>query len=597
MDLPKGNLLKNFTDAKHTTLSEQAALAEANRCLKCADAPCQKSCPTSIDIKQFISAIGSSNYYGAAKQILSDNPLGLSCGMVCPTSDLCAGGCNVAATEKGAINIGGLQHFATETFMKMNLEQRLTPEVRANPPANADAAIALVGAGPASVSAATFLARLGYRDVTIYEREAEFVGGLSSSEIPGYRLPYEAVKWEVELAKDLGVKVRHGQEMGRDFTVDSLRAEGRADALLVASGLPEPQRDDCFAGLTPEEHGFWTSKDFLPKVSAGSKPGMCAGGGCGLPKLSGNVVVLGAGDTAFDCATSALRCGADRVYVAFRKGIQGMRAVPEEVELAVEEKCEFLPFMQVKRCITNADTGRIRMIEFARTEQDLDGNWHVDEEQTACVKADHVISAFGSVLEAGPVQDALGQDMELDRWGCPAVDPETQRTSVDGVWCAGDLAGVAQTTVEATNDGKVAAWNMHAYLQEKSGATVDAANPKLPGFHCDIDDVDISVDICGLKVSSVLRVVSFLVLFVCCRRCRCCFRLCPSLNTHSPSFFFPLLPPLYYTRDPLPSSPTPSASPPHPPPVRPPSAAARSKTDGALSSPKPTGSTKTLSPT
>ena len=102
----KGPLLKNFMDAKHTTLSEAGAISEAHRCLKCADAPCQKSCPTSIDIKSFISSIGTKNYYGAAKQILSDNPIGLSCGMVCPTSDLCAGGCNVAATEQGAINIG-----------------------------------------------------------------------------------------------------------------------------------------------------------------------------------------------------------------------------------------------------------------------------------------------------------------------------------------------------------------------------------------------------------------------------------------------------------------------------------------------------------
>jgi dihydropyrimidine dehydrogenase (NADP+) len=136
-------------------------------------------------------------------------------------------------------------------------------------------------------------------------------------------------------------------------------------------------------GLTPSD-GFWTSKDFLPKVAAGSKPGMCSQSGCKLPKLSGNVIVLGAGDTAFDCATSALRCGADRVYVAFRKGIQGMRAVPEEVELAVEEKCEFLPFMQVKSVSVHEDTGRVRMVEFARTEQDLDGNWTVSSSSSCC---------------------------------------------------------------------------------------------------------------------------------------------------------------------------------------------------------------------
>jgi dihydropyrimidine dehydrogenase (NADP+) len=167
----KGPLLKNFMDAKHTTLSEQAAIGEAHRCLKCADAPCQQSCPTSIDIKSFISSIGTKNYYGAAKQILSDNPLGLSCGMVCPTSDLCAGGCNVAATENGAINIGGLQHFATETFMRMKVKQTHDPSLPT--PARSDAKIAIVGCGPSAISAATFLARLGYTDITCYEKEDE----------------------------------------------------------------------------------------------------------------------------------------------------------------------------------------------------------------------------------------------------------------------------------------------------------------------------------------------------------------------------------------------------------------------------------------
>lgn len=113
----------DFSDIKHTTLSERGALKEAARCLRCADAPCQHSCPTQLDIKSFITSIGKKNYYGAAKAILSDNPLGLTCGMVCPTSDLCAGSCNLEASEEGAINIGGLQQFAVEMFAKMNVPQ------------------------------------------------------------------------------------------------------------------------------------------------------------------------------------------------------------------------------------------------------------------------------------------------------------------------------------------------------------------------------------------------------------------------------------------------------------------------------------------
>ncbi|KAF5396294.1 hypothetical protein PHET_11008 [Paragonimus heterotremus] len=116
-------LTNDFSDIKPTTLSERGALREAARCLKCADAPCQRSCPTRLDIKSFISSISKKNYYGAARAILSDNPLGLTCGMVCPTSDLCAGGCNLDATEEGAINIGGLQQFAMEMFAQMRVPQ------------------------------------------------------------------------------------------------------------------------------------------------------------------------------------------------------------------------------------------------------------------------------------------------------------------------------------------------------------------------------------------------------------------------------------------------------------------------------------------
>lgn len=168
-------LQNDFSDIKHTTLSERAALREAARCLKCADAPCQKSCPTQLDIKSFITSIANKNYYGAAKAIFSDNPLGLTCGMVCPTSDLCVGGCNLAAAEEGAINIGGLQQFATDVFKQMGIHQTVAPD---QPPLKYDQKkIVLLGGGPASLSCATFLGRLGYKNITVYEKR-EALGGL-----------------------------------------------------------------------------------------------------------------------------------------------------------------------------------------------------------------------------------------------------------------------------------------------------------------------------------------------------------------------------------------------------------------------------------
>uniref|UniRef100_A0A8V1A411 Dihydropyrimidine dehydrogenase [NADP(+)] n=1 Tax=Gallus gallus TaxID=9031 RepID=A0A8V1A411_CHICK len=496
-------LENNFDDIKHTTLSERGALREAMRCLKCADAPCQKSCPTNLDIKSFITSIANKNYYGAAKMIFSDNPLGLTCGMVCPTSDLCVGGCNLYATEEGPINIGGLQQFATEVFKAMNIPQIRNPSLPSpeDMPEAYHVKIALLGAGPASLSCASFLARLGYSNITIFEKQ-EYVGGLSASEIPQFRLPYDVVNFEAELMKDLGVKIIYSKGLAVDgMTLRTLKEDGY-EAVFIGIGLPEPNRDSVFQGLRMDQ-GFYTSKDFLPLVAVASKPGMCA---CQspLPSIHGTVIVLGAGDTAFDCATSALRCGARRVFVVFRKGFTNIRAVPEEMELAKEERCEFLPFLSPRKVVLRS--GHIVAMEFVRTEQGSDGNWKEDEDQVVRLKADVVISAFGSVLSDSKVIEAM-TPIKFNRWGLPEVDPETMQTSEPWVFAGGDISGHANTTVESVNDGKQASWYMHRYIQSLYGAVV-STTPELPLFYTPIDLVDISVLMAGLKFPNPFGIAS-----------------------------------------------------------------------------------------
>ncbi|XP_036739751.2 dihydropyrimidine dehydrogenase [NADP(+)] isoform X2 [Manis pentadactyla] len=496
-------LENNFDDIKHTTLGERGALREAMRCLKCADAPCQKSCPTDLDIKSFITSIANKNYYGAAKMIFSDNPLGLTCGMVCPTSDLCVGGCNLYATEEGPINIGGLQQFATEVFKAMNIPQIRDPSLpppEKMPEAYA-AKIALLGAGPASISCASFLARLGYSDITIFEKQ-EYVGGLSISEIPQFRLPYDAVNFEVELMKDLGVKIICGKSLSvNEITLSTLKEEGYK-AAFIGIGLPDPNKNHIFQDLT-QDQGFYTSKDFLPLVANSSKAGMCA---CHspLPSIRGVVIVLGAGDTAFDCATSALCCGARRVFIVFRKGFVNIRAVPEEVELAVEKKCEFLPFLSPRKVIVKG--GRIVAVQFVRTEQDETGNWNEHEDQVVRLKADVVISAFGSALSDPKVKEALSP-IKFNKLDLPEIDPETMQTSEPWVFAGGDLVGVANTTVESVNDGKQASWYIHTYIQSQYGVSV-SAKPELPLFYTPIDLVDISVEMAGLKFTNPFGLAS-----------------------------------------------------------------------------------------
>ncbi|XP_044748959.1 dihydropyrimidine dehydrogenase [NADP(+)] [Coccinella septempunctata] len=491
------SLEKDFTDIKPTTLSERAALKEAARCLKCADAPCQKSCPTQLDIKSFITSIANKNYYGAAKAIFSDNPLGITCGMVCPTSDLCVGGCNLQASEEGPINIGGLQQFATEVFSKMGVRQIRDPKTPS--PKDPSRKIVLLGAGPASLSCATFLGRLGYNNITIYEK-AQYAGGLSSREIPQYRLPIDIVNFEINLVKDLGVKIEYGRELStKDLTLEKLLEDSAA--VFVGIGLPQPKVDPIFKDLD-ESMGFFTSKSFLPKVSEASKKGLCA---CktskDLPQLGGNVIVLGAGDTAFDCATSALRCGARRVFVVFRGGFTDIRAVPEEVQLAVEEKCELIGFLTPHS--VNVKGGKIISVTFARREQDENGQWVVDKEQLTTLKANYVITAFGSGIESQEIKDALSP-IKLTKWNLPEIDTNTLATSHQQVWCGGDLVGVGGTTVEAVNDGKVAAWQIHCHLE---GLPKDT-KPKLPLFFTEIDLVDISVDFCGMKFENPFGLAS-----------------------------------------------------------------------------------------
>lgn len=483
------SLENNFDDIKHTTLSERGALKEASRCLKCADAPCQKSCPTQLDIKSFITSISNKNYYGAAKTILSDNPLGLTCGMVCPTSDLCVGGCNLQASEEGPINIGGLQQFATDVFKQMRIPQTRVPT---NKLQHSETQIALIGCGPASLSCATFLGRLGYTNIHIFEKQ-DYTGGLSSSEIPQYRLPLDVVEFEIELVRDLGVQIHLNRSLSTDdITLQGLKEKGYK-SIFIGIGLPEANVSPVFENLT-SEMGYYTSKTFLPQVSKGSKPGLCS---CKktIPALHGNVIVLGAGDTAFDCATSALRCGAKKVFVVFRKGFRNIRAVKEEFELALEEKCEFLPFMLPKKVITQ--NNRIVSVEFYRTEQDENGDWKTDTDQMIRLKANFIISAFGSRLYDEKVIDAL-HPLKINRNGYLDVNPETMESSERGLFAGGDIAGYSETTVEAVNDGKTAAWYMHCYIQEENGNTI-SGQPQLPKFHTPIDDVDISVEICGMK--------------------------------------------------------------------------------------------------
>ena len=299
----------------------QEAVREAKRCLKCNDAPCQQGCSTTIDIKSFIYNIENKNWYGAAKVILSDNPLGLTCGQLCPISELCARNCNVSETEQGAIKINRLQELAVRIFKEMGVPQIRDPSLPKNLPPSYKKPIAIIGAGPASLSCATFLGRMGYENVHIFEKN-QIGGGIVSQEIPQNRAPIEEALWEVEMVKQLGVQIHYGKELGKDFTLDQLREQG-FESIFLGVGLQKANMAANDKQLRPSvekaQHAanFADSKHFLNKVFKSVK---IEGKPNEAPRLSGHVLVLGIGDTALDCARSAFRLGAERVSVAFRRG-------------------------------------------------------------------------------------------------------------------------------------------------------------------------------------------------------------------------------------------------------------------------------------
>lgn len=432
--------------------------------------------------------------------IFSDNPLGLTCGMVCPTSELCVGGCNMFDTEEGPINIGGLQHFATEIFRKMNIPQIRDPSLPSldKLPESYKSKISLVGCGPASISCATFLGRLGYQDITIYEKNS-FGGGLSTLEIPQTRLPQEVIDFEIQLMKDLGVKIEYGYELGKNLTIEQLLKDG-SKAIFLGIGLPDPQPNKVFQGLT-EKEGFFTSKSFLPSVTKVTK--QC--GDCKthkLPKLYGKVLILGAGDTAMDCATSAIRCGASRVTIVLRRGFNDIRAVPEEFEQPKEEQVDLMPHCLPKQVIVR--DGKIVACEFYKTEVDNDGNCVIDEDQFVRVKCDFIVSAFGSTLNSEHVIKALAP-VKINDYGKVSVDKE-MKTNIQGIFAGGDVSGNG-TTVEAANDGKTSSWFIHKYIQGLHKLEVEK-EPKLPMFFTPIDLVDLSHDICGIKFKNPFGLAS-----------------------------------------------------------------------------------------
>ncbi len=417
-------------------LTAQEALVEANRCLFCYDAPCTHACPTHIDIARFIKKISTGNLLGSARTILESNLLGATCARVCPVQELCEGAC-VLGSEHKPIMIGRLQRYATDYVYGRGIDVF-------RPGAPTGKKIAVIGAGPAGLSCAGELARLGHA-VTILEKRP-LGGGLSTYGIIVLREPIEIALAEVEMIKRLGVRFESGVDGGRDISIDRLRSE--FDAVFLGAGLGAvPQMR-----IPGEEH----IEDGLAYIEQ-SKIDPHA------MKIGRNVVVIGAGNTAIDCATIAKRLGAHRVTMVYRRTEHEMTAYAHEYEFVKKEGVEFRFLTQPVRVVL--EQGKVAGLECVRMElgsPDASGR----PAPSAIPHSEFVIPADQVVKAVGQERPALAALFGLDTEKERIRVSDSFETSLPGVYAGGDCirSKGAASTVMAVEDGKLAAAAIHQRL-------------------------------------------------------------------------------------------------------------------------------------
>ena len=448
---------KNF-DEVALGYTEEVALDEAQRCLNCKNRPCVSGCPVNISIPDFIAKIKEKDYIGAAQIIKRTNSLPAVCGRVCPQENQCEKKC-VLGIKGEAVAIGRLERFAAD------YEAAHSSAPTAASPDNPELSkykVAVVGSGPSGLTVAGDLAKLGY-SVTVFEALHK-TGGVLRYGIPEFRLPRNILDKEVEYVKSLGVTFITNVIIGRTVKVDSLLENG-FDAVFVGSGAGAPK----LMGIPGENlGGIYSGNEWLTRINLMRANREEYATPIKKPK---NVCVIGAGNTAMDCTRTALRVGANKVTIVYRRGRNEMPARAEEIENAEEEGVVFQLLTNPIRFIGN-DKGAVKAMECLKMElgePDASGRRRPvpipGSEFT--IEADTVIVALGQ--SPNPLIRSTTEGLQCESWGGICIDAETGMTSIPGVFAGGDAVTGEATVISAMGAGKLAAAGIDKYIHSKYG--------------------------------------------------------------------------------------------------------------------------------